>query len=129
LLAEALAQTGAIDQALAVLAETLASAQVSGAKGANAELHRLRGDFLQRLPSTEWQEVEACFRAAIAVAHQQGTRAFELRAAVSLARLWSGQGRHHEARHLLGPIYGWFTEGFDTEDLKEAKALLQALDS
>jgi predicted ATPase len=111
-----------------VLAEALATAEAGGARGADAELHRLRGELLRRLPSPEWPEVEACFRTALAIAREQGTRGFEMRAAVSLAHLLSGQGRQEEARDLLGPIYDWFTEGFDTEDLKEAKALLERLD-
>jgi predicted ATPase len=127
LLAEALALTGGIEEGLAVLAEALAMAAGSGARGNDAELHRLRGDLLRRLPSPDWAEVEPCFRSALAVAREQGTRGFELRAAVSLARLLSEQERRAEARDLLAPIYGWFTEGFDTLDLKEAKALLDEL--
>jgi class 3 adenylate cyclase/predicted ATPase len=128
LLAEALALTGAIEEGLTVLAGALAAAEASGARGADAELHRLRSDLLRRLPSPEWTEVEGCFRSALAVAREQGTRGFELRAAVSLARLLSDRGRRDEARDVLAPVYGWFTEGFDTEDLKEAKALLEELD-
>ena len=127
LLADALALTGAIDDGLKVLAEALAAAAASGARGADAELHRLRGNLLRRLPSPEFAEVEACFRRALAVAREQGTRGLELRAAVSLAGLLSELGRCAEARDLLAPIYGWFTEGFDTADLKDAKALLDHL--
>jgi class 3 adenylate cyclase/tetratricopeptide (TPR) repeat protein len=127
LLVEALALTGAIDDGLKVLAETLAAAEASGAKGADAELYRLRGDLLRRLPSAELKAVEGCFRRALAVAREQGSRGFELRAAVSLARLLSELGRCAEARDLLAPVYGQFTEGFDMPDLKEAKALLKAL--
>jgi predicted ATPase len=87
----------------------------------------LRGDLLGRLPSADWTEVESCFRAALAVAREQGSRGFELRAAVDLARLLSAQQRQAEARALLAPVYGWFTEGFDTPDLQEAKALLETL--
>jgi predicted ATPase len=72
-------------------------------------------------------EIEACFARAVAVSRQQGAKSLELRAASSLAGLWRDQGRHAEARDLLPPIYGWFTEGFDTPDLKEARALLQEL--
>jgi predicted ATPase len=75
-------------------------------------------------PSPDPAEAAASFRTALAVARQQGTRGFELRAAVSLARLLGNQGRRTEARDLLAPVYGCFTEGFDTQDLKEAKALL-----
>jgi predicted ATPase len=124
LLAEALALTGEIEEGLAVLAEALTMAQASGARGNDAELHRLRGDLLRRLPSPDWTEVEASYRTALAVAREQGTRGFELRAAVSLAGLLHDQERRHEARDLLAPVYGWFTEGFGMPDLKQAKALL-----
>ena len=128
LLAEALGLTGEIEAGLELLAEALALAQASGARGNDAELHRLRGELLGRLPSPDWAAVEACFRTALAIAREQGTRGLELRAAVSLARLWRDQGRRSEARDLLAPVYSWFTEGFDTPDLREAKALLDELD-
>jgi tetratricopeptide (TPR) repeat protein len=129
LLAEALALTDALDDGLKVLAETLAAAEANGARGADAELHRLRGDLLRRLPSAELKEIEGCFRSALAVAREQGSRGFELRAAVSLARLLTELGRCAEARDLLAPVYGQFTEGFEMPDLKEAKTLLKALDA
>jgi predicted ATPase len=111
-----------------VVTEALASAEAGGARGANAELHRLRGEVLRCLPSPDWTEVGACFRTALAVAREQGTRGFELRAAASLARLWHEQGRRAEARALLAPVYGWFTEGLATPDLKAAKMLLDGLE-
>jgi predicted ATPase len=126
-LAEALALKGAVADGLRTLAAALAAAEVSGTHWADAELHRLRGDLLGGLPNSNWAEVESCFRTALKLAREQGTRGFELRAAVSLARLLSAHGRQNEARDLLGPIYGWFTEGFDTPDLQEAKALLDEL--
>jgi class 3 adenylate cyclase/predicted ATPase len=126
LLAEALTLTGAIDDGLTVLAEALATAEESGARGADAELHRLRGELLRRLPSPNSTEVEGCFRAALLVARQQGTLGNELRAAVSLARLLSEHGRLGKARDVLAPVYNRFTEGFDTPDLQEAKTLLEA---
>jgi predicted ATPase len=129
LLAEALGLTGEIEAGLEVIAEALASAEASGARGNDAELHRLRGELLGRLPSPDRTEIETCFRTALCVAREQGTRGFELRAAVGLGGLLSEQGRRDEARHLLAPVYGWFTEGFDTPDLKEAKALLKALNA
>jgi class 3 adenylate cyclase/predicted ATPase len=127
LLAEALGLAGEIEKGLEVLAVALASAKASGARGNDAELHRLRGNLLGRLPSPDWGEMEASCRLALAVAREQGTRGFELRAAVSLARLLSEQGRRGEARDLLAPVHGRFTEGFDTPDLKDAKTLLMVL--
>jgi predicted ATPase len=127
LLAEAVAATGEIAKALEMLTAALAAAKACGAYWADAELHRLRGELLQRLPSPSWADIEGAFRASLAVAHAQGTRGFELRAAVSFARSLIKQARRDEARDLLAPLYGWFTEGFDTPDLKEAKAVLDAL--
>jgi predicted ATPase len=127
LLAEALARSGKIEEGLAVLAEALAMAEACGARGNDAELHRLRGDLLHRVPSPDRTEIEASYRKALGISREQGTRGFELRAAVSLARLLNDHRRVTEARGLLAPVYGWFTEGFDTADLKEAKALLDEL--
>jgi hypothetical protein len=84
---------------------------------------------LQRLPSPDWTEVARCFRTALAVAREQGTRGFELHVAVSLARLLSDRGRRDDARDPLVPVYDWFTGGFDTPDLKDTKALLEALNA
>jgi predicted ATPase len=126
-LAEALGLQGNVAKGLQTLAAAFAAAEASGAHWADAELHRLRGDLLSRSPSADWTEVESCFRTALTVARGQGARGFELRAAISLARLLSVQQRANEARDVLGPVYGWFTEGFDTADLKQAKALLDAL--
>jgi predicted ATPase len=105
----------------------LAKAAVSGAKGSDAEIHRLCGELTGRLPYPDPAKAEDSFRTALASAREQGTRGYELRAATSLARLWGEQGRWTEARELLAPVYGSFTEGFDTPDLKEAKALLDEL--
>ena len=127
LLAEALGLAGEIEKGLEVIAEGLTSAKDSGARGNDAELHRLRGNLLGRLPSPDRTEMEAAYRLALAVARRQGTRGFELRAAVSLARLLGAQGRRNEARDLLAPVCGCFTEGLDTPDLKDAKTLLAGL--
>jgi predicted ATPase len=81
------------------------------------------------LPSPDWTEVEISYRTALSIAREQGTRGFELRAAVSLARLLSDEGRRKEVRDILTPIYAWFTEGFNSPDLKEAEALLEALNT
>ena len=93
-------------------------------RGWDAEIHRLRGELTGRLPHPDPAKAEESFRTALAIAREQGIRGYELRAATSLARLWREQGRRSEARELLAPLYGWFTEGFDTVDLKEAKRLL-----
>jgi len=126
-LAEALALAGKIEEALAALEDASAQIASSGVRQWNAEIHRLRGKLIGRLPHPDPAEAEDSFRTALAIAREQGTRGYELRAAVSLARLRRDQGRHAEARDLLAPIYNWFAEGFDTPDLKEAKALLDEL--
>jgi predicted ATPase len=127
LLGEALATTGKNEEGLVVLTEALETANTSGQTGTNAELYRLRGDLLRRSRSPNWIEVERCFQQALTMARQQGSYGFEMRAATSLARLWRDQGRHAEARDLLAPLYGRFTEGFDTPDLKKARELLEEL--
>ena len=90
-------------------------------------MSRLKGALLLQQQGTVQAEAEACFQQAIAVAQQQSAKSWELRAATSLARLWQQQGKTTEARELLAPVYEWFTEGFGTADLKDAKALLVAL--
>jgi len=92
-----------------------------------AEVCRLRGVLLLHQPRTAPAEVAAWLQRALDVARRQQAKSLELRAAMSLARLWQPQGKREEACKLLAPIYGWFTEGFDTADLQEAKALLEAL--
>ena len=92
-----------------------------------AEVHRTAGEIALMSPEPDAAKAEAYFERALAVARAQQAKSWELRAATSLARLWRDQGKRDEARDLLAPVYGWFTEGFDTLDLKEAKALLDAL--
>jgi predicted ATPase len=92
-----------------------------------AELYRLKGELLLMLSADRQAEAVACYHQALAVARRQQVKSWELRAAMSLARLWQQQGKRTAAYELLAPIYGWFTEGFDTADLQEAKALLEAL--
>jgi predicted ATPase len=127
LLAEASAQAGQTAEGLEALAEALATLAKSGALWWEAELHRLRAELLLQHSVAQPEEAEACFRQALAVARRQQARSLELRATMSLSRLWQRQGKRVEARDLLTPIYGWFTEGFDTADLREAKALLEEL--
>jgi predicted ATPase/class 3 adenylate cyclase len=129
LLAEAYGSIGQTAEGLSLLAEALATVDRTGERGWEAELHRLKGEFLlaQAGERQQVQEAEACFHQALDVARRQQGRSWELRAAMSLARLWQQQGKRAEALELLAPIYSWFTEGFDTPDLQEAKALLEAL--
>ena len=94
---------------------------------ADAELQRLRGDLMCRLQLPDPDKAESSFRAALSIAREQGTKGFELRAATSLSRLLADHERREEAWQLLAPVYDWFTEGFDTADLKDAKALLDEL--
>jgi predicted ATPase len=112
---------------LTLLAEALATAHTTGEGWWEAELARLRGELLSQQAVGQPGEAATWVQRALAVAHRQEAKSLELRAAMSLARLWQQQGQHAEAYHLLAPIYGWFTEGFDTADLQEAKALLEAL--
>ncbi len=103
----------------------------TGEREYEAELYRLKGELLLQLrvksEKLGVKEVEECFHQAIDIARRQSAKSLELRAATSLARLWQKQGKQKEARELLAPVYSWFTEGFDTADLKEAKALLDEL--
>lgn len=125
LLAEVIGQAGDAEHGLVVLAEGFAAMQRNDEREFEAELHRVKGDLLAAKNCDS--EVENAYQQAIAVARQQNAKSLELRAATSLARLWQQQGKTTEARQLLAEIYGWFTEGFDTADLKDAKALLDDL--
>ncbi len=124
-LADALARRGERTAALATVQEGLEVASATGEHVWDADLHRIRGAVL--LAENKTDEGRASLEEALRVAREQRARAYELRAATSLARLWRNQGRRAEARDLLGPIYDWFTEGFDVPDLREAKALLDQL--
>jgi predicted ATPase/class 3 adenylate cyclase len=140
LLAEASAQSGQTTEGLEALAEALALLATSGVRWWEAELHRLKGELLlqsgvqspesnhaaRRMPHAA--EAEASFQQALDIARRQEAKALELRAAMSLSRLWQRQGKRQEAHDLLAPLYGWFTEGFDTADLRDAKALLEKLE-
>jgi len=124
-LAEGLARHGDRAAALAALREGLETARATGEHMWDAELHRLTGSVL--LAENKLDEGQASLQQAIRIAQAQRAKSLELRAARDLARLWGEQGRRTDARDLLTPVYGWFTEGFDTADLKEAKALLDEL--
>jgi predicted ATPase len=127
LLAEAQGALGEPEAGLAVLVEALALVDTMGVHWYDPELYRLKGELLLQQSSDNHAEAETCFQQAISIARSQQAKSFELRAATSLAKLWQQQGKRQEAHDLLAPIYGWFTEGFDTTDLQEAKALLEAL--
>jgi DNA-binding SARP family transcriptional activator/tetratricopeptide (TPR) repeat protein len=124
-LAEAQAKIGLPGEGLATVSEALAIVEQAGERHWEVELHRLRGEIL--LMQGDEAEAEASFKKAIQVARQQSAKSWELRASIGLARLWGKQGKRDEARQLLGEIYDWFTEGFDTPDLREAKTLLEEL--
>ena len=101
----------------------------NGERWWEVEVHRMAGEIALMSPEPDVAKAEAYFEYALAVARAQQAKSWELRAAMSMARLWRDQGKPQQARELLAPVYGWFTEGFDTRDLKEAKALLDTLAS
>ena len=109
------------------MAEALTCVEQTGERYAEAELHRLKGELLLKQPVPDARQAEACLQHALDVARRQQAKSLELRAALSLARLWQQRSKRAEAHALLAPVYGWFTEGFDTADLQEAKALLDEL--
>jgi predicted ATPase len=127
LLGECCRQAGAVDEGLSVLEEAQTVADCTGEHWWDAELHRLKGEMLLSQSRQNRSAAKTCFDQALAVAQSQNAKSLELRAAMSLARLWRDQGKAQQARELLAPVFGWFTEGFDTRDLKEAKALLEEL--
>jgi predicted ATPase len=124
-LAEACARLGHPDAGLNCLAEAARIVETTDERVGEAELHRLRGDLLNA--TGDRSAAERNYRQALAVAERQNAKLFQLRASISLARVWRDQCKRAEARDLLAPIYAWFTEGFDAPDLIEAKALLQEL--
>jgi predicted ATPase len=126
-LARAHAELGQYDAAWRCINEAMTLTETSNERWFEADLHRIAGDLTLMSPEPDAAKAEAYFERALSVARQQQAKSWELRGAMSMARLWRDQGKHDEARDLLAPIYGWFTEGFDTLDLKEAKALLNEL--
>jgi predicted ATPase len=127
LLAEVCIETGRLDDGLSALTEALAAADEQENCFYEAETHRLKGELLLMHDNGTAAEAAECFRDAIEVARRQSAKSFELRATVSLARLLAKQGKRDDARTILVDIYNWFTEGFDTADLKDAKALIDEL--
>ena len=128
MLAEVHLSLGQPEAGLTALREALALVETTGEHYYEAELHRLQGELLLQHAAPEVSHAETCFQQALAIARRQEAKSLELRAAMSLSRLWQQQGKRAEACELLAPIYGWFTEGFDTADLQDAKALLEALE-
>ena len=109
------------------MGEAMTAVEITKERWWEAEVNRVAGEIALKSPKPGAAKAEAYFERALAVARKQEAKSWELRAAMSMARLWRDQGKRDEARELLAPVYGWFTEGFDTLDLKEAKALLEEL--
>jgi predicted ATPase len=126
-LARAYAALGKFDEAWRCIGEAMTAMATAKETWWEAEVHRTAGEIAWKSPAPDVAKARPYFERALAVARQQQAKSFELRAAMSLARLWRSQGKVLQARELLAPVYGWFTEGFDTLDLKEAKALLTEL--
>jgi predicted ATPase len=126
-LARTYAKLGKFDDAWCCIGEAVTAIETRKETWCEAEVNRVAGEIALRSPVGDLLKAQAYFERALAVAQQQQAKSWELRAAMSMARLWRDQGKVQQARELLAPIYGWFTEGFDTLDLKEAKALLDAL--
>src|SRR5262249_43789825 len=136
-------KTGQVEEGLTTLDEALAAGDRTGGRWYEAELYRLKGELTlqkesqkakgkrekSKMENDAQDEGEACFIKAIGIAQKQQAKSWELRASTSLARLWQQQGKKAEAHSLLSNIYNWFTEGFDTKDLQEARALLEELNS
>jgi hypothetical protein len=129
LLAEAAGHVGQVEEGLRLLAEALTVLEASAQGELLAEAYRLQGELLLRQGLSDAAWVEACFRQALTIARRQQAKAWELRAAMSLSRLWQRQGKRAEAQALLADVYGWFTEGVDTADLQDAKALLEEMET
>ncbi len=126
-LAMAYAELGQFDGARRCIGEAMTAVETTKERWWEAEVHRTAGEIALKSSEPDAAKAEAYFERALAVARKQQAKSWELRAAISMARLYFDQGKRDEARDLLAPVYGWFTEGFDTLDLKEAKALLDEL--
>jgi predicted ATPase len=128
-LAWAYADLSQFDEAQRCCDQANTVVKTTNERWSEAEVHRIAGEVALMSPDRNAATAEDYFGRSLAVARQQQAKSWELRAAMSLARLWRDQGKVQQARGLLAPVYGWFTEGFDTRDLKEAKALLAELAS
>ena len=126
-LTRAYTDVGQFDEARRCFGEAITTLEATKEKVWEAEVHRVAGEVALQAPAPDAVEAETHFDRALSIARQQQAKSWELRAAMSMARLWRDQGKKQQARELLAPVYGWFTEGFDTRDLKEAKALLEEL--
>jgi predicted ATPase len=127
-LASAYLELGQFDHAWRCVGEALAAVETTKETWCEADVLSIAGEIALKSPKPNIQKAERHFERALSVARQQQAKSWELRASMSLARLWRDQGKMQQARELIAPVYGWFTEGFDTRDLKEAKALLDELD-
>jgi predicted ATPase len=128
-LARAYAALGQSDEAWRCIGEAMTMVETTKERWCEADVHRIAGEVALMSPKRDAAKAEAYFESALAVARKQQAKSWELRAATSMAQLWREQRKPQQARELLAPVYGWFTEGFDTLDLKEAKALLDKLTS
>jgi class 3 adenylate cyclase/predicted ATPase len=127
LMAQACGELGQLDDARNYIGEAITAVETTKETWYEAEIHRIAGEIALMSPERNTARAETCFERAVSVARAQQAKSWELRAAMSMARLWRDQGKPQQARELLAPVYGWFTEGFDTLDLKQAKALLDEL--
>ena len=120
-------EIGKFDDAWRCIRDAITAVETTKERWCEAEVHRVAGEIALKSTDTDAAKAETYLERALAVARQQQAKSWELRASMSLARLWRDQGKVQQARELLAPVYNWFTEGFDTLDLKEAKALLEEL--
>jgi predicted ATPase len=127
ILTRAHAEVGQFDDAWRCISEAITAVETTKERWWEPEVHRTAGEIAWMSPQRDAEKAQEYYDRALSVARQQQAKSWELRAAMSLARLWRDQGKVQQARELLAPVYGWFTEGFDTPDLKEAKALLEEL--
>jgi predicted ATPase len=128
-LAMSYAELAQFDEARRCISEGVTAIETSEERWYEAEFNRIAGEIVLRAPEPDTAKAKAYFECALVIACAQQAKSWELRAAMSMARLWRDQGKRDAARDLLAPVYNWFTEGFDTLDLKEAKALLDELSS